>query len=134
MSTHELMQVIETADRAIMAEDFDAVMDFYDEQATLVVKPGLNAVGKVQIRKAFVAIADYFHHSLKITQDKIKVIEGGDTALVVAEAILKTTGAEGVETSLVRRSTYVFRKSAGGKWLCLIDNSYGTDLLNEPQV
>lgn len=131
MSTHELVRIIEAADKAIMAEDFDALMDFYDEQATLVVKPGLNAVGKAQIRKAFVAIADYFRHSLKITQDKIKVVEGGNTALVVAEAILYTTGADGVETSLVRRPTYVFRKNADGKWLCLIDNSYGTELLNE---
>jgi uncharacterized protein (TIGR02246 family) len=130
MSSHELKHVIEAADRAIMAEDFDALMDFYDEHATLVVKPGLNASGKEQIRKAFVAIAAYFNHTLKISQDKMKIIEGGDTALVIAEAVLNTAGVDGAVTSLVRRATYVFRKSADGKWLCLIDNSYGTELLN----
>jgi len=31
---------------------------------------------------------------------------------------------------MTRRATYVFKKSAGGKWLCAIDNSYGTDLLD----
>jgi uncharacterized protein (TIGR02246 family) len=62
MSNHELKAVIEAADRAITAEDFDALMDFYAEDATLVVKPGLNASGKAQIRKAFAAIADFFKH------------------------------------------------------------------------
>ena len=31
-------------------------MDFYDDDATLVIKPGLTANGKDQIRRAFVAI------------------------------------------------------------------------------
>lgn len=131
MSFHELKNVINAADRAIMAEDFDGLMDFYDEHATLVVRPGQNVCGKENIRKAFVAIADYFDHSLQISQDKMKIIESGDTALVVAEALLSTCEAGGGMTLVVRRATYVFRKSADGKWLCLIDNSYGTELLNE---
>lgn len=131
MAFHELKQVIDAADSAIMAEDFDALMDFYDEQATLVVKPGLDVSGKEKIRKAFVAIADYFNHSLKITQDRMTIVEGGDTALVLAEAVLEMTGAGGAVASTTRRATYVFRKTADGKWLCVIDNSYGTDLLDE---
>ena len=58
MASHPLKQVVEAADRAITAEDFDALIEFYADNATLVVKPGLNAVGKEQIRQAFVAIAD----------------------------------------------------------------------------
>ncbi|GJL33693.1 hypothetical protein TUM17576_05130 [Enterobacter hormaechei] len=33
-----------------------------------------------------------------------------------------------VET--IRRATYVFRHSAELGWLCTVDNSYGTDLLD----
>ncbi|XAZ25499.1 SgcJ/EcaC family oxidoreductase [Sinorhizobium sp. B11] len=130
MAFHELKTVIDAADRAIMAEDFDALMDLYDEQATLVIRPGLEVSGKEKIGKAFVAIADYFNHSLKITQDRMQVVEGGDTALVLAEAVLETTGADGVVSTITRRATYVFRR-LDGKWLCVIDNSYGTDLLDE---
>ncbi|MBB3560298.1 uncharacterized protein (TIGR02246 family) [Rhizobium sp. BK512] len=130
MAFHELKTVIDAADRAIMAEDFDALMDLYDEQATLVIRPGLEVSGKEKIGKAFVAIADYFNHSLKITQDRMQVVEGGDTALVLAEAVLETTGADGVVSKITRRATYVFRR-LDGKWLCVIDNSYGTDLLDE---
>lgn len=133
MSSQNLKHVIDAADRAIMAEDFDALMDFYDEQATLVVKPGLEVSGKEKIRGAFVAIADYFNHSLKITQDRMQIIEGGDVALVLAEAVLETTGTDGGVTRIIRRATYVFRK-VEGKWLCAIDNSYGTDLLDEVQT
>ena len=36
MTSHPLKQVIEAADRAIVAEDFDALMDFYADDAILV--------------------------------------------------------------------------------------------------
>lgn len=29
-----------------------------------------------------------------------------------------------------RRATYIFKKNPQGEWLCAIDNSYGTDLIN----
>jgi uncharacterized protein (TIGR02246 family) len=134
MVSHPLKQIIEAADRAITAEDFDTLLDFYADDATLVVKPGLNAVGKEQIRRAFVAIADHFDHSLVVKQGKVVVIEGGDTALVIMESLLETTGKDGLASSTIRRGTYVFRQSADGGWLCVVDNSYGTDLLQESQI
>ena len=70
MTSHPLKQVIEAADRAITAEDFGAMIKFYADDATLVVKPGLHAVGKEQLRWAFVAIAGYFNHSLVVKQGK----------------------------------------------------------------
>lgn len=127
MAEHELRQIIEAADRAITNEDFDRVLDFYAEDATLVVKPGLNATGKVQIRKAFVAIAAHFKNALKVRQGRMEVIEGGETALVLMETLLDV---EGQSETIARRATYVFRRSAEGQWLCLIDNSYGTSLLD----
>ncbi len=130
MSSHPLKALIEAADRAIGAEDFDALMEFYAEDATLVVKPGLIASGKEQIRRAFVAIAEYFDHSIVVTQGDMQVIEGADTALVIMETVLQTSGKGGLPSSVTRRATYVFRRDADGKWLCVIDNSYGTDLLN----
>ena len=88
MQSHELKQVIESADNAINREDFDALMEFYAEDATLVVRPGLNATGKQQIRNAFGAIAEYFNHSLVVKQGDMVVLEGGNTALVLAQTLL----------------------------------------------
>jgi len=129
MPPHPLEQVIRAADAAITAEDFDALMDFYADDATLVVKPGLNITGKQAIRAAFVRIADYVQHSLVVGQGRMDVIEGGDTALVIMESTLDYVEA-GEKVSATRRATYVFRKEAGGRWACAVDNSYGTALLD----
>ena len=127
---HPLRTLIEAADRAITAEDFDAVMEFYAEDATLVVRPGLNVSGKPAIRRAFEAIAAHFNHSLKVGQGDMVVLEGADTALVLMESTLDAVDHAGADVATVRRATYVFRKDEDGRWLCVIDNSYGTDLLN----
>ena len=129
MSSHPLMEVIAAADRAIGAEDFDALIEFYADDATLVVAPGLTAVGKAQILKAFIGVAEVFDHRLSVSQGETMVFESGDTALVVMETILDTVNPEGEAVSTTRRATYVFRQEVDGRWLCVVDNSYGTDLL-----
>jgi len=126
---HPLEDLIKAADRAITAEDFDAVTDFYADDATLVVRPGLDATGKPAICRAFEAIAEHFNHSLKVGQGEMVVLEGADTALVLMESILDWIDKDGVASSAVRRGTFVFRRSGDGRWLCAIDNSYGTDLI-----
>ena len=129
MTSHALKKVIEDGDRAIAAEDFDAIPEFYTDDAILVLKPGLYATGKQQIRQAFVRIAEYFNHSLSAKQGNMIVLEGGSTALVISETLLAYIDKQGTHQSEVRYATYVFTKGEDGKWLCVIDNSYGTDLL-----
>ncbi|MFV3413705.1 YybH family protein [Pseudomonas nitroreducens] len=121
---HPLQALIQAADEAIGREDFDALIEFYSDDALLVVKPGLLARGKEQIRRAFVAIAEHFGHNLRVRQGRLEILETGDTALVVAQTLLDTRHGK-----LSRRATYVFRREANGAWRCAVDNSYGTDLL-----
>lgn len=130
MSTLALRQIIEACDKAITARDFDLLMTYYAEDAALVVKPGLIATGKENIRKAFVAISDYFQGQLVVEQGEMQVIEGAGNALVIMETVLHYPDEEGVFVTTSRRATYVFRHEADGRWVCTIDNSYGTDLLN----
>ena len=108
-------------------------MEYYAEDAALVVKPGMVVRGKENIRKAFIAIADYFQHRLVVTQGKMEIIEGGGNALVIMETRLDIPTAEAGITQVTRRATYVFRQQ-GERWLCTVDNSYGTDLLDAPEV
>ena len=100
----QLKAAIEACDRAISQEDYATLMEYYAEDAALVVKPGMVARGKENIRNAFIAIADYFQHPTE-------------------------TGI----TQVTRCATYVFRQQ-GERWLCTVDNSYGTDLLDAPEV
>ena len=128
MEKHAVIYAIERADQAINQRDMAALMDFYAEDATLVIEPGRCAHGKEQIAKAFGAIFAYFNHSLSVTQRDFHVIEGGGVALVVCKLKLSAQGMETSKVSMERKPTYIFRKSEDGKWRCLIDNSYGVDL------
>ena len=55
--------------------------------------------------------------------------EGGDTALVLANTLVRAKQKADSEFAIDRKATYVFRRYPDGKWRCVIDNSYGTGLL-----
>ncbi|MEC1621550.1 YybH family protein [Bacillus mojavensis] len=124
----QIKEIISACDVAIRNEDFDTLMNYYTEDAILVVKPGMIARGKEEIKKAFIAIAIYFNHHLVPTQGEMVILEAGDTALVLSRTLLDS-GKKDSEYAMERRATYVFKKNMQGEWLCAIDNSYGTDLI-----
>ena len=125
MTEHPIIRQIKAADQAIMAEDFDTLLDIYTDDAVLVVQPGMNAVGKAQIRQAFEKIAVYFQHGLQVTQEALEILETGNTALVLANTIISAPDAE----PTTRQATYVFVKNSDDIWRCAIDNSYGHAIL-----
>lgn len=125
-----IKELIKQADLAIKNEDFDHLMDFYSDDAILVVRPGKIARGKKEIKEAFIKIAKYFDNSIVPTQGKMEFLEAGDTVLVISQTLLDANNAQESEYSLERRATYVYRL-IDGKWLCVIDNSYGTTILDE---
>ena len=125
----EIENLIHQADLAIREERFDDLLEFYTDDAILVVKPGMEVQGKENIKKAFIKIAEYFKNSIVPTQGKMILIETDDTALVLSQTFLDATNKETSEYSMERRATYIFRK-INNRWLCAIDNSYGTSLLD----
>ncbi len=131
MKTHAIEKQIHRADQAINNGDLDALTASYTTDAVLVVRPGLLASGHDDIRAAHKRIAAYFNHSLAVSQDKIHVIEAGDTALVMARANVQSPKKPDSAYSQERDAIYVYRRSDNGQWLCLIDNSYGFELLQE---
>lgn len=46
MSKHPIELLIAKADEAINNEDFDVLANIYTEDAILVIKPGMNAIGR----------------------------------------------------------------------------------------
>lgn len=125
----EIRNLIAAADKAIKEERFDDLKEFYTDDAVLVVKPGLEVRGKEAIKEAFIKIAAYFNNSIVPTQGKMLMIEAGDTVLVLSQTLLDADKKENPEYSMDRRATYVYRK-VKGRWLCAVDNSYGTTLLD----
>lgn len=125
----EIKKLIDEADRAIKEERFDDLKNYYTDDAVLVVRPGLEVKGKEAIKNAFIKIAEYFKNSVVPTQGKMIMIEAGDTVLVLSQTLLDAENKETSEYSMDRRATYVYR-NIDGKWLCAVDNSYGTTLLD----
>lgn len=125
MKQHAVIKQIEKADRAIVEEDFDTLLNIYTDDALLVIEPGRNAVGKDAIRKAFEAIAVYFKNGLQVTQKGMEVLESGNTALVLANTVISAPNMP----EITRKATYVFNKDDNGVWLCSIDNSYGHEII-----
>lgn len=126
-----IQKLIRQADEAIREERFDDLLEYYTEDAVLVIKPGTEAHGKQAIKEAFVKIASYFKNTIVPTQGRMLMIEAGDTVLVLSQTLLDAENKATSEYSMERKATYVFR-NIDGKWLCAIDNSYGTSLLSEP--
>lgn len=129
MINETIKNLIMQADTAIKEERFDDLMEFYTEDAVLVIKPGMEAHGKIEIKKAFIKIAAYFKNSIVPTQGNMVMLEAGDTVLVLSQTLLDADNKEASDYSMDRRATYVYRK-VQNKWLCAVDNSYGTTLLD----
>jgi uncharacterized protein (TIGR02246 family) len=132
MYEKELKELVHAADRAINRRDLDALMEFYDPDATLVVKPGKVISGRAEIRKAFVAIFDYFNNSLVVEQGEMRIVQAGNVALVITETRLTANEKADSAFSMNREATYVYRRDSNGVWRSLIDNSYGMELLRHP--
>ena len=82
---------------------------------------GLRLSGrKVRAPEKTLAVVD---HNIQTT-DRSQGIADPESRLQVEQL-----AENGADASTVRRATFVFRKDADGRWLCVIDNSYGTDLI-----
>lgn len=127
MGRHPIEIQIEKADKAIVAEDFETLLDIYTDDAVLVIEPGRNAKGKESLRNAFEAIAVYFKNGLQVKQNGMEILESGNTALVLANTVISAPNLPITK----RKATYVFNKTPDGIWLCSIDNSYGHEIIDE---
>jgi hypothetical protein len=82
-------------------------IDLYTDDAVLVVKPGTDVIGKLEIRRAIEAIAVHFNRTLDVRQGGMLILETGDTALVLAKATTSANNSPEVK----RKAIYVFRRT-----------------------
>lgn len=127
MRQHAIEAIIENADQAINNADWDNLSRLYAENAVLVVEPGKTVVGRSEIVKACREIASELDDDMEIRPNGMTILEAGNTALVLANTLVRS----GSRAPYERRATYVFRKHPDDGWLCVIDNSYGSDLVDK---
>ncbi len=127
-SEQSIIAVVKELDHAFNQKNIEAVLSFYEDQATMVVEPGKLAKGKPELRKVF---EELFKMGGIAKQDKMKVIEVGDVALFISKWHLDTQATDSNKLATNFYATCVFRKGLDGKCRLIIDNSFGPAILGE---
>jgi uncharacterized protein (TIGR02246 family) len=109
-------------EKAYSEGDVDALVEFYEPDATVFPQPGSPATGHAAIREALVPfVALRGQMQLRTTA----VIENGDLALVYGEwSLTGGTDPDGNPVTMEGRSTEIMRRQSDGSWRDVIDDPY----------
>ena len=112
--------------RAINVGDLAAAVELYEPEAILVAQPGQLARGRAQVREA---LAGFVAMRATLTSEVQQVLEADSLALYLARWSLRGTNSGGDPVVLRGESTDILRRQADGRWLIVIDDPWGTQLL-----
>jgi uncharacterized protein (TIGR02246 family) len=112
--------------RAINAGDLAAAVELYEPEAILVAQPGQLARGRTQLREA---LAGFVAMRATLTSEAQQVLEADNLALYLARWSLRGTDPGCDPVVLRGESTDILRRQADGRWLIVIDDPWGTQLL-----
>ena len=104
------------------AGDVEGALALYTPDAAFVAEPGRVVSGTGAIRAAlegFVALRP------RLTGDVEKVVEAGETALVLNRWSLRGTAPDGAPVEMGGRSADVLRREPDGRWRVAIDDPWG---------
>jgi uncharacterized protein (TIGR02246 family) len=121
------LEVVELLDEAFNRGDIEAVLDFYEDGATMVVEPGRLAAGKPELRRVYEWIFSNIKGAAK--QEKTHVIEAGDIALFTSKWSFSGMTMDGNSVSRDSYASVIMRKQGDGEWRIAVDNSWGPAVL-----
>jgi uncharacterized protein (TIGR02246 family) len=118
--------VLEFADR-LAAGDLAGAISLYEDDAVLLPDPGTVVTGRQGVRSGLGA---YFALRPTLTPGARRVLVAGDVALVVHEWRLSGALPDGTALEQTGRAVDVLRRQGDGTWRFLVDNPWGTALLD----
>lgn len=121
-------EAVEQLDEAFNRGDIEAILDFYEDEAVMVMEPGRLAKGKTELRRAFQVILQSKGTAKQI---KTHVIETDGIALFISRWVLSGQTPDGAPFSREFIATSVFRKHEDGGWRLVIDNAFGPAVLEQ---
>ncbi len=121
------LETVEQLDEAFNRGDVEAVLGFYEEDATIVAEPGTIATGKAELRRVYEWILSNIKGIAK--QEKTHVIETGDIALFTSKWSFTRTALNGTAVSREAYASVILRKNKDGDWRIVVDNSWGPAVL-----
>jgi uncharacterized protein (TIGR02246 family) len=126
MPKHLLEETVGKLDDAFNRCDLEALLNFYDDDAVLLLESGRRVQGKARIGEVFRAL---FRLKGTASQIKMNVIEAGELALYTSEWRFLARAPDGSAISRNAVATAVFRKQADGAWKCVLDSPFGPAVL-----
>jgi uncharacterized protein (TIGR02246 family) len=109
---------------AMRALDAEAMLSLYEEDATVVILPGMLGQGKTAIRSFFENI---FALKPEIQHGTDTFTEAGDLALFTAKWTIVTPIPANLLLNKTNYHSAILRKQPDGHWLIAVDNPWGPD-------
>jgi uncharacterized protein (TIGR02246 family) len=124
----QIQSTIDANNAAVAAGNMDSILATYEPNAVLMGQPGMPVKGTQALHAAF---NQFLALNPKITIVKQDIIQTGDIALhsYTWKMSGKTPDGNPVEQSGF--SVVVLRKQPDGRWLMVIDNPFGDQLLQK---
>jgi len=120
------LDVITQLVTAMNACDLEAAIALFEPGALFVIKPGVVVNGTAGIRQA---LEGFMALNPTLTIEAQQVVQAGDVAQYCARWNLKGIDPMGTAVQLGGRSSSILRRQADGRWLFLVDNPWGTDIV-----
>lgn len=121
-------QQIANLDKALSAKDIDSVLAIYSKNACLVKQPGELARGIDEIAEHYKTLFS-LNIPMTITTEAVNTIQSESLVLVTSSWTLKGVDPNGNAGSVKKIANMVFTWGEGDKWLLLIDNPFGPELV-----
>jgi len=105
--------------------DLNAMMALCEPSVCFVTWSGQNVTGATAVREAYRAILETKPHMTLVST--VEAIEcGGDLCLVLFRWTSTATLPNGTPKTFEGLATDIVRRQPDGRWLLVLDNSYGT--------
>jgi uncharacterized protein (TIGR02246 family) len=128
MENAKIHATIETNNAAVAAGDIEGALATFEPHAVLIGQPGMPAMGTPALRGAF---EQFMVIAPKITITGHEVIQAGDIALHQSTWKMSGKAPDGNAFEQSGFSAVVLRKQPDGRWLMVIDNPFGDNLLRK---
>ncbi len=126
METSSPLDVITQLVTAMNAHDLKMAMTLFEPGASFVMKPGVVASGTAGIQQA---LEGFMALKPMLTIDAQQVVQAGDVAQYCARWSIKGVDPTGTAIQLSGRSSSILRRQPDGRWLFLVDNPWGTEIV-----
>lgn len=126
MKTSDPLDLIAQLVTAMNARDLETALTLFEPGASFVMKPGVVVSGTAGIRQA---LKGFMALKPTLTIQAQQLVQVGDVVQYCARWNIQGVDTTGTAVQLSGRSSSILRCQPDGRWLFLVDNPWGTDIV-----